>query len=877
MKTKPPSPTSTSSTGTFPKKSRPLGSPTSSSSIPSPTTHRPTFNAPSPCSSSSTGSSRRRSSGGQISRSISACNRCRSRKTKCDQLFPNCSSCAKAGVECVGIDAATGREVPRSYVDWLEKRVRFLEQEMGISNDSGESNTSETGGGGVKRKLSSAPPEERTETSEERAREDRREDKALHLRPDIENLVSQVGLVSVQGTSAPGFLGGSSGISFARLMFAAVKMTNKDNPQSSQPTSIQPTPVNSSPRPPNTDSEVATDSSTQIPRCRQRPSPAPFPHRHVGENYIDIFFNQANPQTPILHRPSFERIFKRAYSRIEVECGNGLPVDVGSEKDHQHCADLYFLYMVFAIATAMSSRTDALPERYHASAMLHMDSLFSSISLTNNRLDGLKGILLLALYSIMRPAAPGVWYVLGAAMRLAIDLGLHQENTQKAEKMWDPLTLDERRRLWWCTYCLDRQICVYLGRPFGIADEAIKTPFPDEEVDGWSDAPQIDTGSDDKRIRSCRTISIHIFRIRQIQSEIQQVLYQSSSALPRQFSSVEEWRKDVESRLKSWCNSVPKSKADMNNCGYNLSFIDLNYQQTRLLLYGLCPTVPTPSTEAFEVIADSGSRIIRLYRQLHREKCINYTWLACHNLFMAGTSYLCALWHSREVRRKTTVEQIDFNTLACVDVLGSMIDKCPAAQGCRDVFDSLASATVQLCTSEYSMERTGAKRVKMEWQQQRHQNELYQQQQQQVFEHESQVVKNLPASLANIVHVPSPPPTYNPPQQQPQHQPPPPPPTYTDTEILMPPPPQSYRMDHHNPHQGHFYDTVSHGNPVEMMGIMDGRGLFEMIQEVGAVNSATTWEGNMAAATGVHYGAGGGMGMVGGGGGGEIFGNWPGF
>lgn len=40
------------------------------------------------------------------------------------------------------------------------------------------------------------------------------EDKALHLRPDIENLVSQVGMVSVQGTSAPGFLGGSSGISY---------------------------------------------------------------------------------------------------------------------------------------------------------------------------------------------------------------------------------------------------------------------------------------------------------------------------------------------------------------------------------------------------------------------------------------------------------------------------------------------------------------------------------------------------------------------------------------------------------------------------------------------------------------------------------------
>lgn len=651
-------------------------------------------------------------------------------------------------------------------------------------------------------------------------------------------------------------------------MFAAVKMTNKDNASHQ---ASQSTPPAISPKPPAADSDAAADSSTQIPRNRQRPPPAPFPPRHLGENYIDIFFNQANPQTPILHRPSFEHIFQRACAKIEAEGGNGLPADfsggaaggggggggggsVGTgncaERGHQHCADLYFLYMVFAIATAMSSRTETLPERYHASAMLHMDSLFSSISRTNNRLDGLKGILLLALYSIMRPAAPGVWYVLGAAMRLAIDLGLHQENTAKAEKMWDPLTLDERRRLWWCTYCLDRQICVYLGRPFGIADEAIKTPFPVDELEGWSEAPQVNPTSGDKRIKSCRTVSIHIFRIRQIQSEIQQVLYQSSSALPRKFATVEEWRKDVEARLKLWCDSVPKSREDMNNCGYNLSFIDLNYQQTRLLLYGLCPAVPTPSTEAFEVIADSGSRIIRLYRQLHREKSINYTWLACHNLFMAGTSYLCALWHSHEVRQKTNAEEIDFNNLACVDVLSSMTDKCPAAQGCRDVFESLASATVQLCTREYAQDRS-SKRVKLEYQHPQ-QRDMYQ-----LPEHEINAVKNLPASLANILHVPSPPPAYQPP-------------TYADAEILMPPHQQS------STYQQQLYQHML--TPMEIMDIMDGRGLFEMMQEVGAIHGAgMSWDGNpVASAVGVQYtGGAAGMGLVGGvGGSGEFFGSW---
>lgn len=153
-------------------------------------------------------------------------------------------------MECVGIDAATGRKVPRSYVDWLEKRVQFLEHEMGMvvgesvgGGVAGGAEGSLGGGAGGKRKLCDSPPGGGDEARRRRRRSDsnadgvlgqggssrgstsdgldstsrdelKAEDKALHLRPDIENLVSQVGMVSVQGTSAPGFLGGSSGISY---------------------------------------------------------------------------------------------------------------------------------------------------------------------------------------------------------------------------------------------------------------------------------------------------------------------------------------------------------------------------------------------------------------------------------------------------------------------------------------------------------------------------------------------------------------------------------------------------------------------------------------------------------------------------------------
>jgi hypothetical protein len=46
-------------------------------------------------------------------RNVSACNRCRLRKNRCDQRLPACASCEKANVKCVGYDPITKREIPR--------------------------------------------------------------------------------------------------------------------------------------------------------------------------------------------------------------------------------------------------------------------------------------------------------------------------------------------------------------------------------------------------------------------------------------------------------------------------------------------------------------------------------------------------------------------------------------------------------------------------------------------------------------------------------------------------------------------------------------------------------------------------------------------
>ncbi len=64
------------------------------------------------------------------SRIAQACDRCRSKKIRCDGVTPCCTQCANIGFECKTSDKLSRRAFPRGYTESLEERVRSLEQEV---------------------------------------------------------------------------------------------------------------------------------------------------------------------------------------------------------------------------------------------------------------------------------------------------------------------------------------------------------------------------------------------------------------------------------------------------------------------------------------------------------------------------------------------------------------------------------------------------------------------------------------------------------------------------------------------------------------------------------------------------------------------------
>ena len=64
------------------------------------------------------------------SRIAQACDRCRSKKIRCDGIRPCCTQCSSVGFECKTSDKLSRRAFPRGYTESLEDRVRGLEAEV---------------------------------------------------------------------------------------------------------------------------------------------------------------------------------------------------------------------------------------------------------------------------------------------------------------------------------------------------------------------------------------------------------------------------------------------------------------------------------------------------------------------------------------------------------------------------------------------------------------------------------------------------------------------------------------------------------------------------------------------------------------------------
>ncbi|CZR58694.1 uncharacterized protein PAC_08586 [Phialocephala subalpina] len=589
---------------------------------------------------------------------ITACLRCRRKKQKCDKKLPSCGPCQKANEECVGYDAVTQRPAPRSYIHSLEERIASLEIKL---RDHGINCDGEALLGNATTRVSPHAAGGRKGSAEE---------SALSIQvgsETLEAILAKSAQVTVESLSESGSLhvGSGNGISFTRMFLSELQWGGASFPESKNLSSV---------RLERQDMEYVTFEAPKVLDS----SPVSLPSKKAAEYLTTVYFELANFSLPILHESTFRVYLTNAYASGEGMQSHG----------RMKMRNELFCFLAFAIALSALHKTDSssvsspVCDSYHLSALRCLEDVGLGVDI-----ESVQVLLLLANYSYLQPSLAGTWKLVGMAVRLAIEQGLHKE---PAQGQYNALELDTRRRIFWVAYSFDRNVGTYLGRPFSCSDGAITTAFPASAPD---DAITTDGINHNASPFSKKVFALHYFRYRQLQSEMQTVLHERCP--PYLSINYIEWQEMMHKRLSDWHASTPHDTSPSYIAPPEA--LEISYYTAIILLFRPSPAIPSPSDGALSILAQASSRTIQLYRKSVKEKKLRLFWQAAHNLFAAGTAILYCYSHSGAVRGQTSKQTLVSDVNACAAVLWAVVERFPAAMGTRDAFDTImATALDQL-------------------------------------------------------------------------------------------------------------------------------------------------------------------------------------
>ncbi|CAK7232054.1 hypothetical protein SCUCBS95973_008132 [Sporothrix curviconia] len=414
---------------------------------------------------------------------MQACDRCHSRKTRCDRRIPQCTACEKAGVPCLHADKLRQRNIPRGYIDNKENLVAQLR----VENQN------------LRRNLSEAQEEvqraQRAQDEQEKAHHSSVQRDALASPGRVTTITSvssgplgtessalrttsvaghtqcedspasttsgngstratdpftlEVGYLTLTATGEARYLGPSSGIDLASIISTVVSAQSGFGIPSmmgggdSGAIGAQTGTGNASSRPPHA---VPSDVTSL------------FPTLSHAMPYIDSYFQHTHHTFPLVHRPSFMVVAERIFSEPGFYQANTL--------------DALTFDMVVSLGSSNKNRFDDSATSI-ANKCFAMGQAKIKAVVQMGGMASLKAILLVChhgIFSSMCDTSASIWHLVGIGARICIELGLHLKQRRASDNSSphgsNIITFEEemRRRMFWCLYNLDRVVSFTLAR-----------------------------------------------------------------------------------------------------------------------------------------------------------------------------------------------------------------------------------------------------------------------------------------------------------------------------------------------------------------------------------------------------------------------------
>ncbi|KAL9034126.1 MAG: hypothetical protein Q9214_007187 [Letrouitia sp. 1 TL-2023] len=193
---------------------------------------------------------------------------------------------------------------------------------------------------------------------------------------------------------------------------------------------------------------LAASTVHELPNLK----PVSLPPRHIANPMVQYYIDHYLALYPFI---SESKIFG---SLEALRMGNGDAVDHWTA----------FLVLAVTLASKSSSQNGS---KYNEAVTYLVTALkYAEIVLLPGSIQAVQMVLLLVQYSLVDPYHFEVWYLVGAAARIAIDLGLHQD--QPLTVQLEGSKIDIRRRVYYSVYALDRTVSMSYRRSFTFSDDS---------------------------------------------------------------------------------------------------------------------------------------------------------------------------------------------------------------------------------------------------------------------------------------------------------------------------------------------------------------------------------------------------------------------
>ncbi|RDW63307.1 hypothetical protein BP6252_10852 [Coleophoma cylindrospora] len=592
-----------------------------------------------------------RSVGGLRSRAITkACSACHRRKIKCDGTKPICGQCRRAGAECQPHERAGRAAMYAETVDQLQQRVRWLESEIAKTNSVPDLELVPTG---TPLHLGPASSQDKPTSTSPRPHSIGGP-RSRFIDTNMDAFAAEIGVLSLNAIGEMRFQGSLTGIVFCKLVTAAARKLLGVEIKTTG-TVYQ-----------DREEESFHTASELVDTAPDTADLDHVPPRALAEVLLQTYINCIHVTYPIFHTANLDALITAVYTDKE-----GVSPTQSA---------IFHLIMALGAIHQKSLVDDAIPAtclaaKFFTRAMAKLDYI-----LLWDGIEGLQVVLLLSMYASYRPSGSSQWHLLGIAMRICVDIGLHRQN-----RHWNftPTQWDIRRRLFWTTYAMDRMVCFNIGRPSTLLDDHIDASFPDATFDRISKRKSI-------------ALAIHHVKLRQIQSRLTHDVY--AIARPNLTIDGREGRLEIisnlQDQLEAWRIEL-YSIYEKENSPYSLAWYDRLYHTTTLALHRPTPLLPIASDTSLLRCYSSSAALLVTYHESLKDIELAQSWMLLNGCFFAGVTMLYAIWSSLAVSQSVILDEVMDRVRMCSVVLAVMAERWNAASEFRDTFEQLANPTIR--------------------------------------------------------------------------------------------------------------------------------------------------------------------------------------